>query len=888
MRSRLPLWIARRVVRAVAFLVPSPSRADWIREWEAELFHQSRSRDRDPRAARTGNLDLIVRSLGAVPDAAWIRRQFTLDADAVHDAVHGVRLLLGTPGFTAIALIVFAVGIGATTAIVSLADALLLRALPVPQADRVMTIWQHNRDTGGRQLDVAPGNAIDWLTRTRSFQAVAVAEPWRVISTLDGREPQQMPAARVSDQFFTVLGVPMLHGRAFLPQEYKRGGARVAILSHVTWRDRFGGDPSIVGRAVRLDTADSFTVVGVLPPSFELRLFDNRVTQPEPLIWLPKQGFEPFEPASRGDGYWNVLGRLAEGVSVEDARVELDALSAQLAGQFPRTNRSIGADVVPLRSHLAGSLRQVLPLLLGAAAILLIVACANVANLLLARGVGRGREFAVRQALGASRGRLVRQMLAESLLLAAIGGTAGLGLARWILDAIARLRPLDVARVDRIPIDARAAAIAVGVIVLAAIAAGLAPSLQLSRPAAARALHDGRSSARYGVRRLLAVMEIAAALVLAVGAGLLVRSFLLIQRVDPGFSRERVAVVQVFASPRLDTPQKRIGFFEQALERMRGLPGVVAAGGITAMPFGEARVAARAPIAVSGRVAAPGDESMAYTSSVAGDYFAAMGVPLVAGRLFEATDTPTSRQVVLVSRAAARRFWHGSDPVGARVTFRAARMDYDAEVVGVVGDVRHEALDREAPVELFIPYSQSGFYALTMVVRTAPGSPATLQVLKEQVWALDPRQSIFHTAMLDHLVSRTLGGRRFNLFLIGGFALATVILAIAGVYGVMSFTTSQRTREFGVRMALGAARGDIARLVLGDGLKLALAGVIAGLVLAVPLTSLLRALLFGVTATDPITFLTVTAALVLVTAAACYVPASRALKVDPVESLRVD
>jgi putative ABC transport system permease protein len=542
------------------------------------------------------------------PDPAWIRRQFTLNADAVHDAAHGVRMLLKTPAFTTLALLVFAIGIGATTAIVSLADALLMRPLPVPQSERVMTVWQYNRDTGASQVDVAPGNAIDWIKRARSFEAVAMAEPWRVDSNVAGREPESLAAALVSEQFFTVLGTSMLQGRAFLPQEYQRGAGRVAIFSHPLWRDRFGSDASVVGQAVRLDTGAPVTVVGVLPPGFELRLFDNRFTQPEPLVWLPKQGFEAFEPNSRTTGYWNVLGRLAPGVSIDQARAEFDALSAQLAREYPQSNRNIAAQVVPLRTHLAGSLRQVLPLLLGSATMLLIVACANVANLLLARGVGRGREFAVRQALGASRGRLVRQMLVESLLLAIVGGAAGLALARWTLDVIAALRPLDVARVDQIPIDARAAAIACGVTVVAAIIAGLTPSVQLSRPAASSALKEGRASSRRGTRGALVIVEVAAALVLAVGAGLLVRSFMLIQRVDPGVSRDRVAVLQVFAFARNDTPQKRIVFFQQALDRMRALPGVGAVGAVSSMPFGEAKVGIRVPLAVAGRPPASGEE----------------------------------------------------------------------------------------------------------------------------------------------------------------------------------------------------------------------------------------------------------------------------------------
>jgi putative ABC transport system permease protein len=884
MLSRLPLWLALRIVRVVSALVPAATRANWRREWDAELRHRSADLQRRRTRSLTTDVELIHHALGSVSDAAWLRRQFTLDADAVHDAVHGVRMLLKAPGFTAIALLVFAIGIGATTAIVSVADALFMRPLPVRQPERVVTVSQYNRETGASQRDVASANALDWM-RAQSFETVAMAEPFSIVS---GRDPGFLTAARVDDRFFTVLGTPMFLGRTFLPEEHRKGAGRFAVLGHAIWRERFGGDASIVGKAVRFDDAEeAYIVVGVMPPDFELRLFEDRTKAPEPSIWLPKQGLEPFETNNRRLAFWNVLGRLRPGVSVDEARAELDAISAQLAREYPQTNRHVAAQVVPLRDHLVGSLRSVLPLLLGSVAILLIVACANVANLLLARGVGRGREFAVRQALGASRGRLVRQMLVESLLLAAPGGAAGLALARWTLDAIARLRPLDFARVDQIPIDVRAAAIAFGITVVAAIIAGLTPSIQLSRPAAAGALKEGWTSARRGPRGALVVIEVAAALVLAVAAGLLVRSFLLIQRVNPGFTTNHVMALQVFASPRIETPQKRIVFFQEALDRMRALPGVVAAGGVSSMPFGVAKVIARAPLAVG----APPDEradSMVHTTAVTGDYFRAMGVPLLGGRLFDATDTATSKQVVLVSRSAAQKFWPGSDPVGSKVRFRFNATDYDAEVIGVVGDVRHEALDQPAAAEVFMPYAQSGFRALTLVVRTGPGSPASIEALKNLIWTLDPRQAIYNTATLDHLISRTLVGRRFSLFLFGGFALATLLLAAAGVYGVMSFTTSQRTREFGVRMALGAARRDVVRLVVGDGLRLAGLGVVVGIVIALPLMQLLRALLFGVAASDPATFLLVSLALVAVAAAACYAPASRALKIDPMDALRVE
>jgi putative ABC transport system permease protein len=882
------LRIALRIVNTVAFLVPPAARAEWQREWDAELRHQSAQVQRTPTLAWRTNMGLIGRALGALPDAAWLRRQFTLDADAARDTAHGVRLLLKSPGFTAIVLVIFAVAIGSTTAIVSIADALFMRPLVVARPDRVMTIWQVNRETGVDRQDVAPANAIDWMKRARSFEALAIAEPFTYNLNFAGREPDYLPAAAIGEQFFDVIGTPVLYGRTFEAQEYRRGGPRVVILSHPLWMNRFASDPAIVGQGVKLDDGDAYQIVGVMPPGLELRMFNDRARRPEPLVWVPKQGFATAELTLRGAAFWNLLGRLRPGVSTQEAQAEFDALAAQLAQEYPQTNAKVGAQVVPLRSHLVGSLRDVLPLIFGAVTLLLVVACANVANLLLARGSARGREFAVRQALGASRGRLVRQMLVESLLLATVGGAVGLLLARWILDAIARLRPGDIALIDRIPIDGRAAIIACGVTIVAATVAGLTPALQLSRPSAALALREGRTGTRRSVRGLLVIVEVAAALILAVGAGLLMRSFMLIQGVDPGFRRDDVSVVQMFASRRMDTPQKRIAFFQQVLERTRVLPGVVAAGGVTSMPFGEARVIVRVPLSIAGRPAASGENGQAIASAVTGDYFKVMNVPLIEGRVLDATDTIASRHVVLVSRGAARQFWPDASPIGSKLKFRFAGKEFDAEVVGVVGDVQHEALDRPAGAEIFLPYAQSGFYALTMVVRTVEGSPANLQTLKEQVWAVDPLQSIYNSARLDGLISKTLGGRRFNLFVLGGFALATLVLAWAGVYGLMSFSIAQRTRELGVRLALGAERRDIVRLVLGEGLMLAGSGVAIGLVLALLLTRGLRTLLFGVTTTDPMTFLLVTGSVIFVAVTACFMPLRRALRVQPAEALRFD
>jgi putative ABC transport system permease protein len=675
----------------------------------------------------------------------------------------------------------------------------------------------------------------------------------------------------------------MLLGRSFTRSEHVKGQDRVVILSHGLWRERFGADESIVGRTIALDY-QPYAVVGVTRPGVELRLFEARR---EPRAYLPKY-FEEFEPRIRGTGYWNVLARLKPEVSLDQARRELDVLSARLAREYPNSNSRTVAEAIPIRDHLAGSVRGLLPILLGAAALLLLVACANVGSLLLARGAARTREFAVRKALGAGRGRLIRQMLAESLLLAAAGGAIGVVLANWSLRVVTRLRPVDVAGLEQITLDLRIAAIACALSFAAAMVAGLAPAWQLSRPGAASALRAGASGpATRRIQKTLAIVEVCLALLLAVGAGLLVRSLHEIQRVDPGFARAQVLALQVFAWDRNDTPQKRSAFFDAVLDRMRALPGVAFAGAVTAMPFIEANLNIRSAIAIDGRPpAVPGDDALIFTTVVAGDYFRAMSIPLERGRLIEKTDRAGSAKVAVVTRSAARKFWAGIDPIGSRVQLRFGGTPLEVEVVGVVGDARHDALDRAPRPELFLAHPQMPYGSMTFVVRTHPGSPATLQALKEQVWALDPQQTFYRTATLDELVQRTLVGRRFLVVILTGFGCAALLLAAAGLYAVMSFSTGQRSREFGVRIALGARPAHILTMVVREGLGLAGAGVVIGVVTSVLLTRLLRGLLFGVSATDPLTFALVAAGVLVISAVSCYVPARRAVRADPLVTLK--
>lgn len=879
-RDPLVLRLCLLLVHAAARIVPSAERQAWIMEWDAELRHRWRPH---ARISRTGELHMLRRTLGSLADAAWLRRQFTLDADLVHDAAHGLRLLSKRPGFTAVALLVLATGIGASTAIVSLTDALLFRRLAIPDAARVLTLWERNRATGIGREDVAPGNAIDWLTRSRSFSAIAAIEPWSLDFTPPGGEPEVLTSARVTGQFFDVLGVRMLHGRAFLPAEFTKGNDRVAVLAYGTWKERFAADPSVVGRAVLLD-GEPYAIVGVMPDGLDLRLFEARR---EPRLYLPKY-FEDFESRIRTSGYWNVMARLKPGVTIEQARQELDILSSEIARELPASNANIAAEAIPIRDHLAGSVARLLPLLLAAAALLLVISCANAANLLFARGLVRTREFAVRQALGAGRARLLRQMLAESLLLSCAGGLVGLLFAKWCLQAIAAIRPLDVAGVERIGVDARVAAIAVGLSLISAVVAGLAPAVHLSRPSAATALRAGASSpAARRIRSTLVIVEVCLALLLAAGAGLLIRSLDAIARVDPGFAKAHVFALQVFAWDRNATPQKRVAFFEQTIDRLRALPGVAAAGAVSAMPFIEANINIRSGIAIDGRpAAAPGDAALIYTTVVAGDYFRAMNIPLERGRLLSPSDRADTERVALVSRAAVRKFWPGADPLGSKVKYRFEGKPLECTIVGVVGDARHDGLDRPGRPELFLAHPQTPFGSMTYVVRTEPRSPITVHDLQRQVWAVDPAQAFYRTASVGELVARTLIGRRFVVFLLSVFGGAALMLAAAGLYGVMSFSTTERSREFGVRIALGARPSHILSMVVAEGLRLAAFGIAAGVIAAVWFTRLLRGLLFGISPGDPLTFGAIAVGILFLSALSCYVPARRAVRADPLVTLK--
>lgn len=808
------------------------------------------------------------------------------------DVRHSLRALGKRPGFTALAVLVVALGIGAATAMFSVLDTLLIRALPYDGADRIVTIWEENAESGLERDDVAPGNFLDWREQAKSFERLAALAPSSLDLTGEER-PEVLFGAAVTEGFFEAMGTRALVGRTFRSEDFGEGSGKVVVLSHSLWQRRFGGEPDLVGKALRLD-GEPHTVIGILPASFAPHLLPA-VGDRE--AWVPLV-LEGWEGEMRGSRWWNAVGRLRPGVPLAEARAEMDAISTRLAREHPDTNRGIRANLVPLREHLAGHSRTALLVLQGAVGLLLAIACANLAGLFLARGTERQEELAIRAALGAGRWRLVRQFLTESFVVALLGGIAGLVLAYWTVALITTVGPADVPRLDQARVDGRILLFTLAVAALTALVAGIFPSYRLSRPGFEGSLKQrSAATAAEANRRLRAgivVAEIALSVVLLVGAGLLARSFVRLLGVDPGFDRENVAAVQVFRNRDGETPQQRREHFRQVVERIRALPGVRSAGAVSALPFIETNVSPQLELAIAGRPRPrAGEAPNAFISMATPDYFRTLGIPLREGRGIEPADVAGAPPVAVVSEALRRRHWPGESPVGKQIRF----IDDSAEayiedparwirIVGVVGQVRHDGLDRDPRPEIFLPAAQASIGAMTFVVRADGDAAALLDPMKETVWALDPMQTVYRAATLEELVARSVAARRFNLWLLGTFAVVALALAAIGLYGVVSYSTRARFHEFGVRMALGADRPDILRLVLRQGALMIAGGLVLGLLGALALSRTLATLLYEVGPWDGWTFAGAASVLAAVALLASYVPARRATRVDQVEALR--
>jgi len=877
--TSLTLRWSLRLLRAISALVPAAARADWLREWEAELLHRSQ-RLAAQHSHWRHDMDLFRRALGALPDAAWLRRQFTADAEIVQDIRYGARALRQTPSFAMSAIFILALGIGGTVTIVTLLDTLLMRSLPYYDAERVVTIWQRSRVA--EQDDVAPGNYLDWRDRARSFSHVVAINP-NSYDYSGGGEPEVFFGATVSEGFFDALGVQPVLGRGFTAEEMKQG-RNVAVITWGLWQRRFGGDPTLINRAITLED-EPWTIVGILPRDFAPELL-KRTKDIE--VWTPKV-FRDYEKNIRGSAWWNVVARLKPGVTLEQAQAEMDAISAALAREYPRTNDGVRAVVMPLRDHMAGPVRTPLFIMLGAVVLVLGIGCANVGSLLLARGMQREREFAVRAALGAGRGRIIRQLVAESLLLSGIATVAGVALAHAGIRMVVALAPGGIDRLQEAAIDGRVLAFTALLSTATALAFGLWPAVQLSRRDYDALRERGRTASSASMRRMLIVAEVGFALVLLAGAGLLIRSFSRLLAVDPGFSPKKVVALQVFASGRTTTTDRLRTFFGATMERLRGLPGVEEVGAVSAMPFITANIDIRSELAIVGRPAAPdGQPRGTYVTIATPGYFRAMGIPVLAGRSLDERDTAKTSPVVVITQALRRRDWPSSDPIGSRVRVQWHGEPHEAEIVGVVGDLRHDGLDRGTRPEMFFPHDQLPFGSMTYVLR-ASGDPAGLiAAAKREVWAVNPRQTFYDTATVEGLIDASVVRQRFSTALMAVFALFALILCATGIYGVLSFTMGQRTREIGVRMALGADAPAIRRMVLREGAAVIAVGVALGLAGAIVATRLLRTLLFEIRPGDPATLLTVCVLLSAVGLAACYIPARRATRIDPIVALRID
>jgi putative ABC transport system permease protein len=807
------------------------------------------------------------------------------------DLRYGVRMLLKQPGFTVVAVVALALGIGANTAIFSVVNAILLRPFNYKDSERLVQI-NHNYPKLDLKASVSASGYTHYREHGESFEEVSAGTGWPVNLT-DAGEPERLQGMAVTHTFFPTLGVEAARGRVFSSEEDQPGHNRVVVLTDGLWKRRFGSDPGLVGNTIRLN-GENYTVIGIMPADFQF----GRETGQAPDLYSPI-GFTPeqLNPNRWRNEFLFTLARLKPNITIAQAQAELDTIAANVREQYfgggdANDPSSWGLLVRSMREITVGEIRPALLMLLVAVAFVLLIACANVANLLLARAALRHKEIAIRSALGAARGRVIRQLLTESVLLAVIGGAIGLALAYWGIGALLSLNEGGIPRSNEIGIDASVLLFTVGVSLLTGVLFGLFPAWQTSKTDLHAVLKEGgrSGSAQRSVRGLFVVVEVAAALVLLVGAGLLLKSFQKLQEVNPGFRPDHLLTMQIsLPSNRYKDPQQIDAFFAQALEKVKALPGVESAGVCTSVPMSGS--GSSGSFSIEGRTVAPGEMSPWGNRWFAGaTYFQTMGIPLLKGRYFDDRDVREAPPVSIIDETMERKFWANEDPIGKRISFQRDPQGNPIwrEVVGVVGHVKQKGLEGESPVQYYVPHRQLPSSGVFLVVRTAAEPSSLAGAVRGSIQQADRELPVFRVTTMERLVTESMTQRRFAMTLLGIFAVVALILASVGLYGVMSYSVTHRTNEIGIRMALGARVTDVLAMVVGQGMRLSLAGVGIGLVGAFALTRVMRTLLFSVSATDPLTFVVVALLLAGVSLLACYVPARRATKVDPMEALRYE
>ena len=838
--------------------------------------------------------DEAMRSFGnrnRALDAAYDVKGGGVFETITQDVRYGARMLAKHKAFTAIAVITLALGIGANTAIFSVVNELLLRPLPYRDPAGIVMLWEVSPE-GRHQNTTSRANYRAWKTQSSSFAEAAAFSDQRFNLSGAG-EPEQISVQMATPEFFKVLGVEPLLGRTFSADDEGAGKERIAVLSYSLWQRHFGGQTNIVGQPITLN-GNTFTIIGVMPASFQFHIKQRSGTGRPAELWtlLPM----PVGPGANEHGrFLSVVARLKNGVTPEQAGAELKTIHARLSEQEPQFSKNYTAEVLPLREQFFGNVRRPLWLMLGAVGFVLLIACANVANLLLSQATSREKEIALRSALGARRARITRQLLTESLLLALLGSVLGLGLAWLGIKALIAISPRDLISFQTVGLNVPVLLWTLGISVLTGIIFGLAPALHISRLNLNDTLKEGgksesaQASGSRCLRSALVVTEIALAMVLLASAGLLIKSFARLQQVDRGFNTDKILTMVV---PLLDAKYSQdpqcIAFFVQTLDRVRALPGVRSAGMINFLPL-YGGLGSGTDFKIEGRPEPPpGQGPSCDVRSVDAGYFPTMGIPLLRGRNFSDLEQKEARHVILINDALARKYFPNEDPIGKRLDVDMFDERFWAPIVGVVGNVRYDSLIDESPPAVYFPHPDLTYSFMTLVIRTDGEPSAIAPAVQRQIRLLDPNQPISDVRTMDQVMSEWVSRSRFNTLLLGLFAGLATLLSAVGIFGVMNYSVALRTRELGLRLAIGAQPRQVLLLVLRQGLLLTIFGVVLGLAAAFALTRLLSGLLFGVDAVDVSTFTTISFLLVIVSLLACYLPARRAMRIDPLQALRYE